>query len=247
MNPTGSSQRRNETPSVKLEGEKRSLPNCELGRVKRVRGRRSCRTRYKTCTNGWKGGRRSAHRGELQTSRTTQAMKRPYQALPQWLECPRVNQDEAGDGRNAPHQVRWPGYHKDEQERDVQVDRKCRNVADGTRIDGTRPSTKEYVRVVESKARRRDFGPGGHKGERVGLGSVEDDWRRRNDGDGIGYDGKRCWMDGATSGARCGSIRVRMRLLVFRENAHQHKRYKRTRYLGHLHHLPITPVTHRLF
>ena len=80
----------------------------------------------------------------------------------------------------------------------------------------------------------RDRGPGGHRGEEVELedvegefGEVGGEWEHQSDGNGVVYKGDRCRKDGATSGARCDSIRVEARPLAGDEGG-QHDRHKRT-------------------
>ena len=43
---------------------------------------------------------------------------------------------------------------------------------------------------------------------------VKDDWSRKSDGDGVGYNGRRDGKDGATSGAHHNSQRVETRPLA---------------------------------
>ena len=64
-------------------------------------------------------------------------------------------------------------------------------------------------------------------GEPEELRGVASNWRRWNHGEGVGYDGKGCRMDGATSGARRDSKRVETDPLAIEQEG-QHKRRKRT-------------------
>ena len=109
----------------------------------------------------------------------------------------------------------------------VEGDSDSANVVDHAGYDGIHPRSRENERVNEMSVPCQDRGPGGHMGELVTSRGVEGDWRCRNDGQGIGYDGKACRMDGTTSGARRDSKRVKTDPLAI-EKEGQHERRKRT-------------------
>ena len=64
-------------------------------------------------------------------------------------------------------------------------------------------------------------------GKDVEPEDVEGDWERQSDGNGVGYDGRRCRMDGTTSGASGDSKRVDTRSLAEVRSSQQERR-KRT-------------------
>ena len=99
-------------------------------------------------------------------------------------------------------------------------------VVDSAEYDGIGPSNDGNKRRVETNALCREVEPGGHLGEPEASRGVEGDWRRRNDGKGVGHDGKGCRMDGATSSARRDSKQVKTDPLAI-EKEGQHKRRKR--------------------
>ena len=68
--------------------------------------------------------------------------------------------------------------------------------------------------------------PGGHRGERGVSGGVEGGRERQSDGDRVEMGGRRCRMDGATSGACHNSKRVGMTALA-EDQASQYEQRKR--------------------
>ena len=142
---------------------------------------------------------------------------------------PRRVRNERVDGTNSPCRDRAPEGPRGEQEppRAVEGDSDRANAVNGGGCDGERTRSQENERVVETNAQRRDNRPGGQLGERVGLGDVEGDRKRRSDGEGDEMDGIRGGMDGATSGARRDSQRVETTPLAEGETG-QHGRRKRT-------------------
>ena len=76
-----------------------------------------------------------------------------------------------------------------------------RKVTDYVGYDGTGPMSDGDMRVIETNVQCRDPDPGGHQGMRVRSGDVGADWNGESDGEGVGYDGEECLMDGTMSGA----------------------------------------------
>ena len=113
-----------------------------------------------------------------------------------------------------------------EDSRGVKVDRDRRKVLEGAGYDGRCPRTEENQRDVETNAQCRARGSGGQIGEEVEPEDVEGDWERQSDGDGVAYDGRRCRMDGATSGARGDSKRVDTRSLAEVRSSQQERRQR---------------------
>ena len=147
-------------------------------------------------------------------------------------EGPEGVRDEHVDGTNAPCRHRDPGERLDLQmeSRGVEVDQDRRKVVDSAGHDGIRPRSKGNERVVETNALCRDNRPGGHSGERVESGEVGGKRERQCDGNGVGYDGRRCRKDGATSSARRESKRLKTRLLAETEEGQYERRHHMTDY-----------------
>ena len=47
--------------------------------------------------------------------------------------------------------------------------------------------------------------PGGAEGEQEAMSNIKRVWEHESIGDGAGYDGRWCWMNGAMSSAHCES------------------------------------------
>ncbi|KAI6096948.1 hypothetical protein EDD16DRAFT_1782316 [Pisolithus croceorrhizus] len=65
--------------------------------------------------------------------------------------------------------------------------------------------------------------PAGQEEDKEAFGVVKNEWKHRNDGEGVDMDGIWCWMDGATSSTCCDSKQVETRLLTRDEGSGQHK------------------------
>lgn len=88
------------------------------------------------------------------------------------------------------------------------------------------PEGTRNWRNVDTNASSQVRGPRGQEEPRKVLGVAEDEWKRRNDRERVGMEGKWCWMDGATSSTSCDSKRVETRLLAGDEGSGQHERQK---------------------
>ena len=75
------------------------------------------------------------------------------------------------------------------------------------------------MHIIETNAQCRDPDPGGHQDMRVRSGDVGADWNGKSDGEGVGYDGEECRMDGTTSGACHDSKRAETDLLADHETS----------------------------
>ena len=131
------------------------------------------------------------------------------------------------DKTNASCRDTVPGGHRGKQgeSRGVKVDSDRRNVVDNDEFDGMCQGHKENERVVETDALCRDRGPTGHIGEQEVMGDVEDDCDRQNDVESRGYDGRWCWMDGATSAPRRKSKRLETEALAgYQTGQHEQRR-----------------------
>ena len=108
------------------------------------------------------------------------------------------------------------------------VERNWERETDGEGVQGVQehPESAHVERVNNPRLRCRDPEPGGRLGEQVEPDDVGGNLSHENDGDGVGEDGRGCWMDDATSGARCDSRRVETRPLA-REQADQHGQQER--------------------
>jgi hypothetical protein len=145
---------------------------------------------------------------------------------------------------DAPDRDRSPGGHRGEQEslRGVEGVQDRGTVIERAGYDWIRTRIVENERVGDTSALRRETRPGGHPGEQVGSAGVQDNRERRDDGIGVGYDGNRCRMDGATSSARRESKRLETRMLAEQKNVSKSGTSARWRtYLGHPYHLRVTP------
>ena len=142
---------------------------------------------------------------------------------------PRGDTSDGGAGTNAPSRDTGPGGHRGEEEasRVVEGVRDRVKVVNGAGYDGTRPRSDGSERDVEPNAQCRRTGPLGHRGERDGLGDVEDDLERRSDGEGDEMDGEPGGKGGAMSGARRDSKRVETGPLA-EDETDQHGERKRT-------------------
>ena len=110
-----------------------------------------------------------------------------------------------------------------EASRVVEVDWDPRKVVEGARYDGVCHRSDGSARVVETNAPCRDNRPGGHIG---GPGDLEGDCEHQSDGNGVDTDGRRCRMDGTTSGPHRDLTRVEMDPLAEDETG-QRRWYKR--------------------
>ena len=143
-------------------------------------------------------------------------------------EGPEDDRNERVDGTNAPCRGIGPGGHLEVQRelRGVKVDLDRQTVVWRAGYSVICPRSSGNARGVETNPLRRDRGPGGHRGEEA-SGGVEDDRERESGGRGVVYDGDRCRMDGATSGARHDSKRVGTKLLAGdEEGQHERREYK---------------------
>ena len=93
------------------------------------------------------------------------------------------------------------------------------------RVSGT-SATSKRTHYVETNALRRVRGPGGHLGEEVEPGDIEDDRERWSDGNGDDTDWIRGGMDDAASGASGESKRLNTRPLAETDSS-QHEQRKR--------------------
>ena len=98
------------------------------------------------------------------------------------------------------------------------------NVVNRTKYNGIGPRNVRNERVVDTSTLRRDRRPGGHMGELASVRGVEGNWRRRNDGEWVRYDGRRGGKHGTTSGASHDSKRVGVRLLAGNKSGQNGKR-----------------------
>ena len=106
----------------------------------------------------------------------------------------------------------------------VEGDPDCASIVEDAEYDGIGPSSTSNERGVDTNALHRDRRPGGHIGELTTSKGVEGDWKRRNDGECVGYDGRRGGKDSATSGASHDSKRVGTRLLAGNKSGQNGKR-----------------------
>jgi hypothetical protein len=153
-------------------------------------------------------------------------------------------QGPRGGDTNAPGRATGPGGHLEwpGESRGAEVDLEHRKVTERAGYDWIRTRIVENERVGDTSALRRDTRPGGHPGEQVGSAGVQDNRERRDDGIGVGYDGNRCRMDGATSSTRRESKRLETRMLAEQKNVSKSGTSARWRtYLGHPYHLQVTP------
>ena len=140
----------------------------------------------------------------------------------------RRDSDERNVEANAPHRDIGRGGQERVQDELGHVERNWERETDGEGVQGVQehPESAHVERVNNPRLRCRDPEPGGRLGEQVEPDDVGGDCSHENDGDGVGEDGRRCWMDDATSGARCDSRRVETRPLA-REQADQHGQQER--------------------
>ena len=126
-------------------------------------------------------------------------------------ERTRSKDNERDGGTNAPSGDTGPGGHRGEEEssRGVEGESDRVKVVDRAGYDGNHPRCEENERGGDANPPSRDNRPGGHSGERDELGDVEGDRERQSDGDGDDMDGRPGGKDGATSGARRDSKRVK--------------------------------------
>ena len=117
---------------------------------------------------------------------------------------------------------------KQEESKIVEGDPDRAKVVEDAEYDGIGPSNVRNERVVDTNALRRDRRPGGHMGELARSKGVESDWRRRKDGEGVGYARRRGGNDGTTSGTHGDSKRVDPRPLAEGVPGQHGKRKRRT-------------------
>ena len=89
--------------------------------------------------------------------------------------------------------------------RDVEGGWDHKKAAKGVGGDRICSGSEENECVTEMNVLHRDRGPGGPEGEQEAMSDAEQVWECENVGDGAGYDGRWCWMDGATSSTHCES------------------------------------------
>lgn len=85
------------------------------------------------------------------------------------------------------------------------------------------PEGTRNWRNVDTNASSQVRGPRDQEEPRKALGVAEDEWKRRNDRERVGMEGKWCRMDGATSSTSCDSKRVETRLLAGDKGSGQHE------------------------
>ena len=142
--------------------------------------------------------------------------------------CPEDDGKRRDGDTNAPCQDTVPGDPRGQPEAsgDVEGVRDRRKVVDDADYNGIGPRNDGDEHGVETDALRRDKGPGDPESEHEAMGDVERDRRRRNGVEGVGHDGGRWGMDGATSAARRDSKRVETDALAGFK-ASQHGQYER--------------------
>ena len=155
-----------------------------------------------------------------------------------YQEGPIGDTNERVNGTNAPSRDTGPGGRLEVQEesKDVEGNPDSANVVDSAVYDGKRPKSIRTERDVDTNALCRVRGPGGHLGEEVGSGDVDDDQEHQSHGNGDEMDGIPHRMDDTMSGASGESKRLDTRspTRVSTNGANA----KRRTYLIHPDHLP---------
>ena len=107
-------------------------------------------------------------------------------------ERPEGVRNERVDRTDAPSRDTDPGRDLELQgdSRDVEVEPDHWKVLEDAGYDGKRPRSQENQRGADMNALCRVRGLGGHLGEEVGSGDVEDDRECLSDGEGIEMDGR---------------------------------------------------------
>ena len=143
-----------------------------------------------------------------------------------YQEGPRYQGNERVVETNASNPDGGPGGDMGTQETSevVEGDPDREKVVDQAGDDGICPSSDGNERRVETSSPCRDRRPEGHMVEPKASKGVEGDWRRRIDGEGVGYDRRRGGKDGATSSASHDSKQVGTRLLAGDKSGRNGKR-----------------------
>ena len=239
-------QRPDEPPSVELEGERKSVASCDAGPTAGETHVLGASRREKDARKRPKKPRNALEhvRGHLERKGPEDSPRRAPDepegpggetAVPGGVqrvqEDPRSVRNERADETDSPRRD-WPplagGHLGDREKSEVdEGDPDCAKVVEGAGHNGKRLESIRNQRDVETNALHRVRGPVGHLGEEVGLGDVEGDWKRLSDDEGIYMDGRRFWIDGATSGARHDSKQVETRPLAGVKTG-QHQQCNRT-------------------
>jgi hypothetical protein len=182
--PDEPARRRNEPPSVELEGERRMSASCDESPTRAETDASTASWTVEDVGKKSKKLRKASKRVRKQSEQISQ-QNSPKEARDE-LHDPGGEADAPGDPEsdpqgprgganddcgdtNAPGRATGPGGHLEWQEesRGVEVSRDRQKDVDGAEYDGNRPRSEENEHVVETNALHRVAGPGGHLGEQV--------------------------------------------------------------------------------
>ncbi|KAF8124095.1 hypothetical protein EV363DRAFT_1178587 [Boletus edulis] len=243
--PDVATNRRNKSPRVKLEGERRGDPSFEDTRtgdeadVTGVSGNvegvgdmpselpNTSELEHERSETRQQGNSPRRARSEPDEPGREAAAQRSYQRI---QEGPRTVRNERVDRTNAPNQDTRPGGHMGPQEvtRVVEGDSGRGNVVEGGAHNGIDPRSHGNERVIETRALRRGRRPGGLIEVQEARRDIERELKRGIDADGVQMDGNGDGTGAATSAAHRDSKRVETDALA-EYQANQHGKPKRTK------------------
>ncbi|KAI9569746.1 hypothetical protein HD554DRAFT_2313462 [Boletus coccyginus] len=222
-------QRRNDPPSVELKGERFSHTSCDdrlTGGDMNVSGASGGDEDTRNVPKKPRDASEREHKRLEQVEGGNSPMRPPDNPDEPSGDASVTDNVQSHQGRpRADGNARRGHLGQLEAKGDVEVDSGGQEVINRAEYDGTLTMSDGNAHVAEMNALRRYKDPGGSESEQEVSSDEEVDWGRPKVIDGGGYDGNSGQTDGATSGARRDSKRVKTDPLADTK-ASQRRHYK---------------------